>query len=124
MKTAATAIRILISLTGVTLLVLGVLFWTGRALGLLPLHMRLGALLVLLLWVDAGLAVRARVAPRLIVATVVWSLVMPVFGVLQMRLLPGSMHWLIQVAHLLVGVIAIGLGHALARGIARPSAPA
>lgn len=124
MKTAATAIRILISLTGITLLVLGVLFWTGRALGLLPLHMRLGALLVLLLWVDAGLAVRARVAPRLIVAAVVWSLVMPVFGVLQMRLLPGSMHWLIQVAHLLVGVIAIGLGHALARGIARPSAPA
>ncbi len=115
---SATIIRISISLTGLSLLLLGILFWTGRGLALLPLHLLLGALLVLLLWIAAGLALRARVPLGLILLTVAWSLIMPAFGMLQMQLVPGRLHWLIQLAHLVVGMIAIGLGHALARGVA------
>lgn len=40
---------------------------------------------------------------------------MPAFGVLQLRLLPGPYHWLIQALHLAIGIAAVGLGQLLAR---------
>jgi hypothetical protein len=43
-------------------------------------------------------------------------------GMAQLRLLPGSLHWLIQSVHLVVGLLAMGLGHALARAILRAAA--
>jgi hypothetical protein len=43
--------------------------------------------------------------------------VLPILGVTQGRLLPGSWHWLIQVLHLLVGLAAIGLATDLATRI-------
>jgi hypothetical protein len=33
----------------------------------------------------------------------------------QAQLLPGSFHWIIQVLHLLVGIVALGLADSLAR---------
>jgi hypothetical protein len=39
-------------------LALGVLFWTGNATGLVGLHMLNGIVIVLLLWVMAGLRKR------------------------------------------------------------------
>jgi hypothetical protein len=118
MKAAAITLRVLISLTGLTLLVLGILFWTGRTLSLVPLHMLLGVVLALLLWILAGLALHAGLARGLTVLVVLWSLIMLIFGVWQVQLLPGGWHWVIEVLHLLVGFAAIGLGHALARHIA------
>jgi len=47
----------------------------------------------------------------------------PVLGLAQDRLLPGSAHWLIQVLHLLVGLAAIGQGEALAARILRRPVP-
>src|SRR6185312_4816848 len=47
--------RALISLFGITLVVLGILFWTGHAMSLLPFHMMLGGLFVVCLWVVAVL---------------------------------------------------------------------
>lgn len=122
MKATAIAVRVMISLAGLTLLVLGTLFWTGRALALLPLHMLLGVVLALLLWVSAGLALRAGVARGLTVLVVVWSLIMVGFGVWQVQLLPGSWHWLIRVLHLLIGFAAVGLGGVLCRRVALASA--
>ncbi len=34
----------------------------------------------------------------------------------QAELLPGDLQWLVQVAHLLVGLVAMGLAERLARG--------
>lgn len=117
MKTAVILIRVLISLTGLALLGLGILFWTGRAPSLLPLHMLLGGVLVLLMWMIAGLALRARVSKGFVLLVFAWSLFMPAFGVLHMQLVPGGMHWLIQMLHLLIGFAAVGLGQLLARRI-------
>lgn len=47
---------------------------------------------------------------------------LPAFGVLQMQLLPGGMHWLIQILHLLVGFAAVGVGQVLARRIVKSKA--
>jgi len=123
MRTATTIVRTLIRLTGLVQVVLGVLFWTGNARGLIALHMLLGFVLVLSLWVMAALAARAGVQPGLVALAVVWGLVVPVLGLTQDRLLPGSVHWLVQVLHLLVGLGAIGQGEALAARILRRPVP-
>jgi len=74
-RTATTIVRTLIRLTGLVQIVLGVLFWTGNARGLIPLHMLVGFVLVLSLWVMAALAARAGVQPGLVALAAVWGLV-------------------------------------------------
>jgi hypothetical protein len=116
--------RSLISLFGIALLVLGILFWTGHAMSLLPLHMLLGGLFVITLLVLAVPGLAARNSRGLAAVVLVWSLLVPLVGVTQLRLLPGADHWVIQVIHLLVGIIAMGLGHALARRLGKRAAEA
>jgi hypothetical protein len=114
MKTAATIIQVLIRLLGLVVIVLGLLFWTGNALTLVPVHMLLGMTLVLLLWTQAVLAARAGGDAGLVALGVVWGLVVVALGMMQSRLLPGEFHWVIKVLHLLVGIAAIGLADRLA----------
>lgn len=47
-----------------------------------------------------------------------WSLILPLLGIVQDRLLPGVWHWTVQAAHLVAGGAAIGLGQVLVRRIA------
>jgi hypothetical protein len=117
MKTATTIVQMLVRLCGLGLLSLGLLFWTGNARGLIPLHMLLGFVLVLSLWVLAGLAARAGVPMGLVALAVAWGLIVPALGLTQDQLLPGSAHWVIQVLHLLVGLGAIGQAEGLAARI-------
>jgi len=119
MKTATTAARMLIRITGVLLILLGLAFWAGRAINLVPLHMLLGLILVLSLWTLAGIGFRARVGAGLAVFAVVWGLVVLWLGMAQRTMLPGSSHWVIQVLHLLLGLGAMGLGESLAGKIGR-----
>ena len=122
MKTAVTSVQMLVRVTGVIQLVLGVAFWTGNALGLVPLHQLIGFVIVLSLWTMAALAARAGVQPGLVAAAAVWGLIVPVLGLTQEQLLPGSAHWLVEVLHLLVGLVALGLADTLAtRSKARPT---
>jgi hypothetical protein len=107
--------RMLISLFGLALIVLGILFWTGHALSLLQLHTMLGGLFVICLWVLAIIGFLVPGCRGLAVVVLIWSFVVPALGVTQLSLMPGADHWVIQTLHLLVGLIAIGLGHALAR---------
>jgi hypothetical protein len=117
MQTATNVVQMVIRVTGLAQIVLGLLFWTGNALNLIPVHMWIGFGLVLALLTMAGLAARAGVQPGLVILTVLWSILVPVLGMTQARLLPGDAHWVVQVVHLLVGLIAIGLGERLASAI-------
>jgi len=116
--------RSLISIFGIALLALGIAFWTGHGLSLLSLHMLLGTLFVICMWVLAGVGFAVRGARGLAFIVLVWSLIVPALGVAQVRLLPGSDHWVVETAHLLVGIIAMGLAHVLARRLGRQPAPA
>jgi hypothetical protein len=89
---------------------------------LIPVHMLSGMILVLMLWMLALLAALAGTNRGLAALAFVWGLVVPVLGVTQGRLLPGPAHWVIEVLHLLVGLIAIGMGERLARGLYRQQA--
>jgi hypothetical protein len=115
MMTLTNIARWIVRLTGPTQVVLGLLFWTGRALTLLPLHMLMGMLFVLAYLVLAGLAAWAALRPALVVLTVAWGLVIPAFGIIQSRLLPGPAHWVVKLAHLLIGIVAMIVAARLAR---------
>ena len=121
MKTIVLIARLLLSLFGIALVVLGILFWTGHAMSLLPVHMMLGGLFVVCLWVLAVAGFLAPAARGLAFVVLVWSLIVPALGVTQLQLMPGADHWVIQALHLIVGIIAMGLGHSLARRIGRPA---
>jgi hypothetical protein len=117
MKTTATVALWLVRITGLIQIVTGLLFWTGNALALIPLHMLSGLVLVLSLWTVAFVALRGGVGPGLVALSVLWGLLVVALGVTQTQLLPGELHWLIQVLHLLVGLVAIGLAGAMVRRI-------
>ena len=109
-----TGIQMAVRALGVVQLVLGILFWTGNALGLVDLHQLIGILLVLGLWTQAVLAYRAGVPAGLVAAAAVWGLIVPIVGLTQTSLLTGSAHWVIQVIHLLLGIGLLGLAENLA----------
>ena len=116
MRSTITATQMGIRVVWLVQLALGVLFWTGNATGLVDLHQLLGILLVLALWTQAVLAARAGVEPRLVAVAAIWGLVVVIVGLTQTSLLTGSLHWLVQVIHLLLGIGLIGLAERLATG--------
>ena len=114
MRSAITAIQMGIRALGVVQLVLGIIFWTGNALGLVDLHQLIGILLVLGLWTQAAMAHRAGVPGGLVAGAAVWGLLVLIVGLTQRDLLPGSAHWVIRVVHLLLGIGLLGLAENLA----------
>jgi hypothetical protein len=106
--------RMLVRAAFLVQIVLGVIFWTGNALGLKNLHMLIGFILVLSLEVIVVAAARRGVDTGLWALAGVWGIVTVLFGVTQESILTGSAHWVIRVLHLLVGIGAIGFSEALA----------
>ena len=95
---------------------LGIVLWTGHGDSLIPVHIAVGLLLVIDLWAAVALGLRSGGAPAgLVVLALVWSVGMPVFGLVQTSLLPGDIHVAVQVLHLAVGLAAVALVEALAR---------
>jgi hypothetical protein len=117
MKIATTSALMVVRTLGLIQLGLGVLFWTNNALNLIPLHMLIGLGFVLALWVVAGLGLRAGGHAGLASATLGWGLLVLVLGMTQMQMLPGDLHWIVEVVHLGVGLAAMGLAEALGRRI-------
>ena len=105
--------------TGVIQLILGLIIWTGRADGLILLHILDGLVFVVALLAMTWFAARAGVSRGLVTITVVWALVLPIYGIVQAQLLPGSGHAIIDLVHLFLGLGAIGQGESLARRMAR-----
>lgn len=115
MRNSINVVRILVRILGTVMIVLGLLFWTDTALTLIPVHMLIGILVVLLLWTQAALAARTGEQPALVAGAFAWGIVVPIFGVTQDQILPGQLHWVIKVLHLLVGLGALALAEVLAR---------
>ena len=110
MKVVAVAAQTLVRLTGVILVILGLLIWTNTARNLTPLHIWTGFILVLSYWVLAIAAGLAGLNAGLVVLNILWGLFVVYFGLTHGQLLPGSPHWVVQVLHLVVGVATVGLG--------------
>ena len=99
----------------------GVALWSGHGLQYLAVHMEVGVAFVLLLWALSVTALVRRVSPGLAVFAIVWGVVIAGFGMSQQRLLPGDLHWIVRVLHLIVGLAAMPIAERLAK---TPPAPA
>ncbi|HEY6409343.1 MAG TPA: hypothetical protein VIY29_17925 [Ktedonobacteraceae bacterium] len=110
MKVLTIAVMVL-RLAVLVALIMGIIFWTGNAGNLIPIHMIIGIIVVLSLWV-IGLAQGFLKGGSfgLAAATFILGLIIAIVGLYQQSWLPGSAHWVIQVIHLLLGLSAIALG--------------
>ena len=127
MKIATIALRWIARLTGLFQLVVGLAFWTGNLLQLLQLHMLAGLIFTLAFLAIVLLAAVARVGTGSVLLGLVWAIVVPVLGMTQSMILngPDDPHWLVKVAHLLVGFGAVGFADHLAGTIlTRRTSPA
>jgi hypothetical protein len=93
---------------GLGALTLGLLFWIAQ-IDFIGLHMLFGLTLALSLLVLSLVMVFTRGMRLLGAVGIVYAFILPAFGLTQATLLIGSMHWLIQTAHLLVGLGAMEL---------------
>ncbi|MEO9115434.1 MAG: hypothetical protein ABI311_04670 [Gemmatimonadaceae bacterium] len=114
-----TIAQMVVRLFGVILIVLGGLFWSGSALQLVNTHMLLGVVFVLALWVLSGIGAATRQSGSLVATGFIWGVIVLALGMVQKSLMPGAAHWVIQVLHLLIGLIAMIIGERLAAGIKR-----
>jgi hypothetical protein len=102
-------------------LILGIGFWTGHFINLVNVHMAIGSLFVLALWAIAVLALRAGAAKGLAIGEIILGLVIAWFGMSQVTMLVGDMHWIVRVVHLVLAMVALPIAERLARvGMAAP----
>lgn len=105
--TASRAIAYAVQIGGAVALALGVAFWTGRLYALVAVHMTLGLIVVLGLWILAVLTYRRGGSPKLALAAIAWGVVLLAVGIGQTSMLVGPHHWVIEVAYLLLGLGAV-----------------
>jgi hypothetical protein len=124
MRPTILILRSLMGIMFLTQLVLGILFWTGNALGWTPIHMTIGQVFVVCLWILALLCWRAGTSAALAIVAIAWGFLTWWLGFAQRDLIPGNGHWVIRVFHALVGLTAMGLAGAMTvrtrLGITRP----
>jgi hypothetical protein len=103
---------VVLSFAGLLALILGLLFWTNNALNLIQMHMLLGLLAVGALWViGIGQAFSKGGSWLLGACALVVGAAMIFIGLNQSALMLGAFHWAIQVLHLVLGLLVIGIGH-------------
>jgi hypothetical protein len=111
MNTVIRFASILLRVFGILAVILGLLFWTGNGLRFIPVHMLLGLLVVLLLWiVGVGQAFSSGGSWMLAIGALALGALTILLGLRQSALLPGPFHWVIQLIHLLLGVLSVGVG--------------
>jgi hypothetical protein len=103
---------VVLSFAGLLALILGLLVWTNRGLSLIQMHMLLGLLAVGALWVIGIGQAFSRGGSWVIAASaLVIGAAMIVIGLNQSALMLGPFHWVIQLIHLVLGLLVIGMGH-------------
>jgi hypothetical protein len=115
-----TTFQWIVRVAGLLALILGLFLWTGDAPpALIPVHMLLGTLMVLALWLLAATASQNGAPMGMVIAAGVLGLLVLLLGFSQQSLAPGSGHWVVQVAHLLLGMAAIASGEMLSGRVKR-----
>ena len=103
---------VVLSFAGLLALILGLLIWTASALNLIQMHMLLGLLAVGALWfIGIGQAFSKGGSWLFATCALVVGATMIILGMNQSALMLGASHWVIQVIHLILGLLVIGMGH-------------
>jgi hypothetical protein len=103
---------IVLSFAGVLALILGLLIWAGTDSNLVQMHMLLGLLAVGALWV-IGFGQDFSTGGSWVIAACALGVggTLIFIGMTQTSLMVGAFHWVIQLVHLVLGVLVIGIGH-------------
>ena len=119
MRVAALVIQNAVRVLGLILLVLGFSFWSGHSLSYVPVHMRIGEIVIGLLWILAGIGLRKGVPLGLALGGILYGVIVLIFAFRMGSFLPGEAHEVIRVVHLLLGLGAIGMVEVLGGKIKR-----
>jgi hypothetical protein len=109
-------------IAGLGALVLGLLFWIAQ-IDLITFHMLFGLTLAISMLVLSIIMLFTRGVRVLGIVGIIYTFVLPIFGETQITLLVGNLHWLIQTAHLLVGLGALAYVQLLYTRYGRLRAP-
>jgi hypothetical protein len=112
-----TIAHMLIRVTGILLLILGLLIWAENMANLINIHMLLGLILVLSMWVFAAAAVSAGASMGAAIGVAVTGLIVLAVGMTQDPVFGGSV--VIKIVHVLLGLAAISVAEAVAGNIRR-----
>src|SRR5947208_3194595 len=93
---------------GIGAMTLGLMQWFFH-ISFIELHMLFGVLVTILVLIAGIVAVFTKGLRVLGAIAIAFALIVPVFGITQMQILLGDFHWVIRVAHLIVGVAAVSL---------------
>jgi uncharacterized membrane protein len=101
-----------VTIAGILALVSGLVFWVGGASSLVTMHMLLGFLTVAGLWI-IGIAQALSSGGSSILAAIAFLVgTLTIYiGMNQAAMFLGEYHWLIQLSHLVLGILSIGIGH-------------
>ncbi|MGO8947732.1 MAG: hypothetical protein ACLQUY_08730 [Ktedonobacterales bacterium] len=89
-------------------LVLGLYFWISGNDSLVTLHILVGILFVISLWTFSAIVGLQSGSVGFVAGCFVLGLLIAILGLTQTNILVGSSHWLVQVLHLLLAIIAFG----------------
>jgi len=112
-------LRWCVRIAGILALLLGVPIGRVGFDGLPRLHMALGLVVVAALALIAIFGFFARLPPALPLVALVWAGGTAYIGFAQTGLLTGDTHWIVEVAHALLGIGAIGLAEAIGARVSR-----
>ena len=102
----------LLTLSGLLALISGGLFWIDLASNLMSLHMLLGFLTVAALWaIGMAQATAKGGSPAFAASALVVGALTIFLGFYQSTLMIGPLHWIVEITHLTLGILTIGLGH-------------
>jgi len=96
--------------------IVGIGFWTGHWTSLVNVHMAIGSLFVISLWVISGIAGAHGRPGRVVAFGFVWGVVVLALGMTQQSILVGDLHWIVRVLHLVVGIAAMPIAERLVAG--------
>ncbi|HKD76775.1 MAG TPA: hypothetical protein VKB76_14820 [Ktedonobacterales bacterium] len=96
-------------ITGVLALLLGLSDWIFSFDAVIGVHIFLGISVAVSLLVMGIMLAATNGLRGLGVAGIIYAAILPLFGLNQTRLLDTNLHWIIQLAHLIVGIGALAL---------------
>jgi len=119
MKPTLTALLILARGLGVFQILTGFALWFGWLPHAVAVHVALGSLLVLVLWMVSLIALFVLSKRAVPLIALFWGGLVLWLGMAQTTLALGAAHWAIRVAHLVVGLAALGFIESLAKATKR-----
>lgn len=100
---------------GLVALIGGSIYWMngGEAESLPVLHIILGGIVTVALFILTYQTQHAGVSKPLIILATIWTLGLPIWGLIQKNIFPVGYLWIAQILHVLCAIGSIGIAEIL-----------